>query len=58
MKAIINTESHQHGNHKHYPSTTRTVDVELVKENCKTVLVKLADGNVIKRHRNKGMIEE
>ena len=39
-------------------SETKVVEVVLVKENNKTIWVKLPDGNVIKRHRKKHLVGE
>lgn len=38
--------------------TDRVVDVEVVRENQRTVWVKLPDGNVIKRHKRKHVVTE
>lgn len=34
-----------------------TLEVEVVKENKKTIWVKMPDGNVVKKHRIKQVVE-
>lgn len=36
--------------------TSKTVTAEVIRENSKTVWVKLPDGNVIKRHKAKHIV--
>ena len=43
----------QHGTHRHYDTKVVSVDTEVKKDNTKTVWVKLADGNIIRRHKVK-----
>lgn len=53
MKVKVHEKPKQQTNHKTYPETDQVVNAELVKENKKTVLVKLSDKNIIIRDRSK-----
>ena len=52
MKVKIHEKPTQKSNKRTYQSSDQIVNADLVKENKKTVWVKLADKNVIKRDRS------
>lgn len=52
MKVKIHDKWTQRSGHRIYPETDQKVSANIVKENKKTVWVKLNDGNIIKRDRS------
>jgi hypothetical protein len=52
MQVRIHNKPAQRTNRKIYPETDQLVSANIVKENKKTVWVKLADNKIIKRDRS------
>lgn len=52
MKARIHAKWSQASNHKMYSTNVDVVDAQVVKENKKTVWVRLPDKNIIKRKKS------
>lgn len=52
MKVRIHDKPTQVSGRKNYPETSQIVSVNLVKENKKTVLVRLPDNNIIIRDKS------
>lgn len=40
------------------PDSRRSVDAELVRENALTIVVRLPDGNVVKRNKARDIVKE